>query len=260
MDIQEKENESLAAYVHHFKREASRCKFSNDAATIRIFMKGLKNVHTLATRVYEKGPQSLADAIKEVKKLQAAQQLTATLIPSSSVNVMSSDDEKCFQCKELGHMACHCPCIKCFDSDEYGHVTTDCPDKIPLSGMPARQIPILTQDAGIDPSLTITIKTVTVAMTIETGTVTTTVETDIDSTGRGPTPAVIDTGVTVRVIHEGAAPGHITDLHIAAHHATETQAHIATSETLHIEGPHHTEVFPEIAVDPGHVHHTKNTT
>ena len=122
----------MATYIHHFKREASRCKFNNDAATIRIFIKGLRNAHTLATRVYEKGPQSLADAIKEVEKLQAAQQLTATLLPSSSVNVMSSDDDKCFQCQESGHMACHCPRIKCFEYDEYGHVRADCPDKIPL--------------------------------------------------------------------------------------------------------------------------------
>ena len=39
MDIQQKEKESLAAYIHHFKQEASRCKFDNDAATIRIFYK-----------------------------------------------------------------------------------------------------------------------------------------------------------------------------------------------------------------------------
>ena len=138
MEIQQKEKESLAAYIHCFKRQASRCKFNNNAATIRIFIKGLKKVHTLATRVYEKGPQSLVDAIREVEKLQAAQQLTATLLPPSSVNVMSSDDDKCFQCQELGHMACHCPCIKCFDCDEYGHVTADCPDKISPSGTPAR--------------------------------------------------------------------------------------------------------------------------
>ena len=81
MEIQQKEKESLAAYIHHFKREASRCNFNYDAMTIRIFIKGLKNAHTLATRVYEKGPQSLADAIKEVEKLQAAQQLTSTLLP-----------------------------------------------------------------------------------------------------------------------------------------------------------------------------------
>ena len=111
MEIQQKEKESLAAYIHHYKKEASRCKFDNDAATIRIFIKGLKNAHTLATRVYEKGPQSLVDAIKEVEKLQVTQQLTATLLPSSSANTMSSDNDRCFQCQESGHMAHHCPHI-----------------------------------------------------------------------------------------------------------------------------------------------------
>ena len=81
IEVQQKEKESLTAYIHHFKREASRCKFDNDATTIRIFIKGLKNAHTLATRVYDKGLQSLADAIKEVEKLQAAQQLMSTLLP-----------------------------------------------------------------------------------------------------------------------------------------------------------------------------------
>ena len=100
MEIQQKDKESLPAYIHPFKREASRCKFDNDEATIRIFIKGLKNAHTLTTRVYEMGPQSLADAIKEVEKLQVAQLLTATLLPPSSVNTMSSDDDKCFQCQE----------------------------------------------------------------------------------------------------------------------------------------------------------------
>ena len=70
MDIQQKEKESLAAYIHHFKWDASRCKFDNDAATIRIFIKGLKNAHTLATKVYEKGPQSLGDANREVENFK----------------------------------------------------------------------------------------------------------------------------------------------------------------------------------------------
>ena len=112
MDIQQKENESLAAYIHHFKREASRCKFDKDATTIRIFVKGLKNAHTLATKVYEKGPPSL-------------------------VNIMSSDEDKCFQCQETGHMACYCPHIRCFDCDDYGHVAADYPDKILPSCIPA---------------------------------------------------------------------------------------------------------------------------
>ena len=114
MEIPQKEKEYLAGYIHCFKREASSCKFDNDAATIRIFLKGLKNVHSLAMRVYEKGPQSLADAIRDVEKLKAAHHLTATSLPSSSVNVMSSNDDKCFQCQESGHMAHHCQHIKCF--------------------------------------------------------------------------------------------------------------------------------------------------
>ena len=89
MDIQQTDKESLATYVHRFKREASRCKFNNDATTIRIFLKGLKNAHTIVTKVYEKGPQTLSEAIKEVEKLQAAQQITSTLLPTLSVNTMS---------------------------------------------------------------------------------------------------------------------------------------------------------------------------
>ena len=101
MDIQQKDKESLAAYIHRFKREAKRCNVTNNAATIRIFGKGLKNAHTLAARVYEKGPQTLVDTISEVEKLQAVQQLTATLLPSSTVNVMSNEEDQCFQCQEL---------------------------------------------------------------------------------------------------------------------------------------------------------------
>ena len=141
MDIQQTDKESLATYVHRFKREASRCKFDNDAATIRIFLKGLKNVHTIATKVYEKGPKTLAEAIREVEKLQAAQQLTSSLLPTSLVNAMASDQERCFQCQEVGHMAQYCPHIRCYDCDNYGHVAMDCPDKIPLSGTPARRRP-----------------------------------------------------------------------------------------------------------------------
>ena len=50
MEIQQKEKESLATYIHQFEREASRCKFNNDTSIIRIFIKGLRNAHTLAPR------------------------------------------------------------------------------------------------------------------------------------------------------------------------------------------------------------------
>ena len=136
MDIQQKDKESLAAYIHTFKREAKRCNFTSNAATIRIFVKGLKNAHTMAAHVYEKGPQTLANTFGEVEKLQAAQQLTATLLPSSTVNVMSNEEDQYFQCQELGHITCHCPNVHGFECDEYAHIVTDCPDRLPSSGMP----------------------------------------------------------------------------------------------------------------------------
>ena len=86
------------------------------------------------------------------------------------------------------------------------------------------------------------------------------IETDTDLTGQDPIPIVTDTGVTVRVTHKGVAPDHITDAHIEAPHTTGTQAHFAIDETLHIEGPHHTEGIqhiPEIIVNVDHVPHTK---
>ena len=95
MDIQQWEKESLAAYIHRFKTEAKRCSFTNDATTTRIFVKGLKNAHSLATCIYEKGPQTLTDAISEVEKLNAAQQLTATIIPPSMVNTASLTEDHC---------------------------------------------------------------------------------------------------------------------------------------------------------------------
>ena len=124
-------------HVHRFKQEANRCKFNNNAATIHIFLKGLRNVHTMATKFYEKGPQTLSEAIKEVEKLQAAQQITSSLLPASLVNTMSSDNDRCFQCQEIGHITCYFPHIRCYDCDNYGHVAMDCPDKIPPSGTSA---------------------------------------------------------------------------------------------------------------------------
>ena len=135
--MQQTDKESLATYVHKFKQEANRCKFNNDATTIRIFLKGLKNAHTIATKVYKKGPQTLSEAIKEFEKLQVAQQITSTLLPTSSVNTMSSDNDRCFQCQEVSHMAHYCPHIQCYNCDNYGHVAMDCPDKILPSGTPA---------------------------------------------------------------------------------------------------------------------------
>ena len=137
MEIQQREKEFLTTYIHHFNRKPKRCNFTNNAATIRIFHKGLKNAHNLAACIYKKGPQTLTDAISEVKKLHATQQLTATLIPPSTVNVMSHEEDHCFQCQESGHIAHHSPNVRYFECNEYGHIVVDCPHRIPPSGTPA---------------------------------------------------------------------------------------------------------------------------
>ena len=109
-------------------------QFHNDAAPIRIFIKGLRNAQSVATRIYEKDPQTLKDTINEVEKFSAAQQLTATILPSS----MSNEPDIFFQCQEPGHIVWPCPHIRYHDYEEYGHIIMDCPNKIPPSGTPAQ--------------------------------------------------------------------------------------------------------------------------
>ena len=47
----------------------------------------------------------LMDAIAEVEKLNATQQLMAMIIPPSTFNVMSNKDDCCFQGQEPAHIA-----------------------------------------------------------------------------------------------------------------------------------------------------------
>ena len=113
------------------------------------------------------------------------------------------------------------------------------------------EIQTLTQDDKIDPHLRITIEIDTITMTIETG---------IGLVSPDPIHAVIGTGMTVAMTHEEVFLGHITNPHATAHPITEGLAHTATNKIPCTADLHHTEVFPEIAVDPGHAHYTNTTT
>ena len=63
-------------------------------------------------------------------------------------------------------------------------------------------------------------------MTIEAGTVAMTIKIDIDLTGQDPIPTVIDTGVTVRVLHKGATPDHRPTHHsTSCHRNSSTYCH-----------------------------------
>ena len=72
------------------------------------------------------------------KKLNAVKQLTAMITPPSTVNMMSNDEDHCFQCQEQGHIARNCPNIRCFKCDEYGYIVMDCPHRIPPLGTLAK--------------------------------------------------------------------------------------------------------------------------
>ena len=72
MKIQQKDNVTLAAYVHHFKTVVKQCAFDNDTAAICIFIKGLWDAHTTAGKIYKKYPQSLSEVIRLVGKFNAA--------------------------------------------------------------------------------------------------------------------------------------------------------------------------------------------
>ena len=165
---------------------------------------------------------------------------------------MSSNDDKCFQCQEIGHMACYCPHIRCFACNDYGHVAADCPNKILPSGIPARHRDnnSHTKDM-IDPHLRITIVIGITTVTIETGT---------GSADLDPIPITPDLGVTVAVTLKEVTLDHITDPHPTAHHASEAQAHTITDETPHAADPHHTGVSPETTVDLDCIHHANTTT
>ena len=98
---------------------AKQCAFDNDTVAIHIFVKGLRDAPTIASKIYEKDPQTLAEVIRLVEKLSAAHQLTATLTPAT-VSMMPGDD-KFFVCGQTGHIGHHCSDVQCYGCDEFCH-------------------------------------------------------------------------------------------------------------------------------------------
>ena len=72
MEIQQKDSETLTAYIHRFKKEAKHCDSDSHPAKIRIFLKGLINSSRITPSVYEKGPTTIEDTIGIVEKISSA--------------------------------------------------------------------------------------------------------------------------------------------------------------------------------------------
>ena len=140
MEIQQKDSETLTAYIHRFKKEAKHCDFNSHPAKIRIFLKGLINSSKIAPGVYEKGPETIEDAISIVEKISSVQCIAASFSQGHQISMMkrgSTDHHTTSQdsnCGQLGHPWFTCPCIICHGCNQYGHIMRHCWDRIPPSG------------------------------------------------------------------------------------------------------------------------------
>ena len=141
MEIQQKDSETLMAYIHRFKKEAKHCDFHSHPAKIRIFLKGLINSSKIAPGVYEKGPTTIEDAISIVKKISSAQRIAASFSQNHQFSMMKrgttdhhTPSQDCSNCGQLGHPWFTCPHIVCHRCNQHGHILRHCWDRIPPSG------------------------------------------------------------------------------------------------------------------------------
>ena len=88
MEIQQKDSETLTAYIHRFKKEAKHCNSDSHPAKIRIFLKGLINSSRIAPSVYKKGPTTIEDAISIVEKISSAQHIAASFSQNHQISMM----------------------------------------------------------------------------------------------------------------------------------------------------------------------------
>ena len=141
IEIQQKDSEMLTAYIHRFKKEAKHCNFDSHPAKIRIFLKGLINSSKIAPGVYEKGLETIKDAISIVEKINSAQCIAASFSQNHQISMMKrgstnhhTPSQDCSNCGQSGHPWFTCPHIICDGCNQYGHIYRHCWDRIPPSG------------------------------------------------------------------------------------------------------------------------------
>ena len=91
MEIQQKDSETLTAYIHRFKKEAKHCDFDSNPAKIRIFLKGLINSSRIMPSVYKKRLTTIEDAIGIVEKISSAQCIAASFSQNHQISMMKED-------------------------------------------------------------------------------------------------------------------------------------------------------------------------
>ena len=88
MEIQQKDSETLTAYIHRFKKEAKHCDFNSHPAKIRIFLKELINSSRITPSVYKQGPTTIEDTIRIVEKINSAQHIAVSFSQNHQISMM----------------------------------------------------------------------------------------------------------------------------------------------------------------------------
>ena len=136
MEVQEKNNETLAAYAQCFKTAAKQYTFDNDTVTICIL--GDFEMHPPSELKHMKRTLKLwLKSSDWLNNLNTAQQITATLTPST-VSMMSGND-RCLVFGQTGHFGNHYSDAQYYSCNEFGYFAQDCPNKIPPSEIPCHQ-------------------------------------------------------------------------------------------------------------------------
>ena len=140
MDIQQKEKESLAAYIHHFVH--------GKLADVNLIMMlhNYQNFYKRAQKCTHPSNQDLWEGTTKPGRHHKGGWKTSscptiniylitTIIGKYHVQVMMIN---AFNAKKLSTWHAIAPHIRCFYCDNYCHVTADCPNKIPPSGIPTQ--------------------------------------------------------------------------------------------------------------------------
>ena len=166
----------------------------------------------------------------------------ATLLSPSSVNTMSSDNDKCFQCRKLATWHTIVPTL-----DALIATIMDTLQQIALTKY---HLQAHWHNTEITPLVYMTDQHLRIIATP--GVPTMTIGTGTDSVDLDLSHTTPDIGVTVVVIPAEAILDHFIDLHVIAPCITGAPAHTATAMTHHIVDPHHADISPEMTVDPEH--------
>ena len=99
------------------------------------------NCSKIAPGVYEKGPNTIEDAISIVEKISSAQCIAASFSQNHQISMMKrastnhhTPSQDCSNCGQLGHPWFTCPRIVCHGCNQYDHILRYCWDRIPPSG------------------------------------------------------------------------------------------------------------------------------